>query len=279
MSFLNQSERPMNILSVCSGIEAASVAFAPLGHRVVGVAEIEPFPCQVLHHRCGAGRPMFMPDPDDVVIPPEPSRDAPEKVKKAYARAVKEKKERIRRIKGVASIPVEGKIPNYGDFTRLIDSPPQNVDMLVGGTPCQAFSISGKREGLADARGNLTLAFVHLADALGVDVPVLWENVPGILNDKTNAFGCLLAGLAGADDPLLPHKGRKWTNAGFISGPRRVVAWVVKDAQYFGLAQRRKRVFVMAIERKSKEQSTALCEALFDFDGARLDVKPARRAA
>lgn len=127
-------------------------------------------------------------------------------------------------------------------------------DVIVAGTPCQAFSVAGLRKGLDDDRGNLTLAYVrhvtsiaNAAKFAGKPAPVaVWENVPGVLSDKTNAFGCLLGGLVGADNPLSPPKGESWPRAGMVSGPRSRVAWRVLDAQYFGVPQRRRRIFLVA---------------------------------
>ena len=220
----------MRFGSVCSGIEAASVAFAPLGWKAAWLAEIEPFPAAVLAHHY-----------------PE--------------------------------------VPNLGDMTaiprRLLAGEIEAPDMLCGGTPCQAFSIAGLRESLSDERGNLTLKFVELADAIDHvrarrgDEPaiVLWENVPGVLSTKDNAFGCFLAGLAGEDDPLEPPGG-KWTNAGCVFGPERAVAWRLFDAQFFALAQRRRRVFVVASARKGFDPATVL----FEWDGVRRDSAPSREA-
>ena len=220
----------MRFGSVCSGIEAASVAFAPLGWKAAWLAEIEPFPAAVLAHHY----------PD---------------------------------------------VPNLGDMTavarRVLAGEVEAPEMLCGGTPCQAFSVAGLRESLADERGNLTLKFVELADAIDHvritrgDEPaiVFWENVPGVLSTKDNAFGCFLAGLAGEDDPLEPPGGR-WANAGAVYGPRRAVAWRTLDAQYFGLAQRRRRVFVVASARKGFDPA----QVLFEWDGLRRDTPPSREA-
>lgn len=126
--------------------------------------------------------------------------------------------------------------------------------MLCGGTPCQAFSVAGLRQSLADDRGNLTLQFVLLADAIDnlrraagrEPAWILWENVPGVLNTGDNAFGAFLGGLCGRHEPIAePADG--WTRAGVVDGPARVAAWRVMDAQHFGLAQRRQRVFVLAL--------------------------------
>lgn len=214
--------------SVCSGIEAASVAWNPLGWEADWFAEVDRAASEVLAHRF-----------------PE--------------------------------------IPNLGDMTRLpamvrsreIPAP----DILVGGPPCQSFSIAGLRGGLSDPRGQLTLTFIDLANAIDEiriadgkePCIVVFENVPGLLSDKTGAFGCFLAGLAGESDALVPA-GRKWTNAGCVFGPQRTAAWRVQDAQYHGLAQRRRRVFVVASARQGFDPAAVLLE----FDGLRRDTAPSR---
>lgn len=162
-------------------------------------------------------------------------------------------------------------IPNLGDMTgiaaRILAGEIEAPDVLVGGTPCQSFSIAGSRESLADARGNLALEFIRLADAIDAvrgrrgqpPVTILWENVPGVLSVTDNAFGCFLAGLVGEDAPLLPPRG-KWTDAGLVAGPRRGAAWRILDAQFFGLAQRRRRVFVVASARDGADPGAVLFE-------------------
>lgn len=214
--------------SVCSGIEAASVAWHPLGWSAAWLAEIEPFPSAVLAHHY-----------------PE--------------------------------------VPNLGDMTRIsrrvLTGEVEAPELLVGGTPCQAFSVAGLREGLADARGALTIKYVELADAIDFirrrrgepEAVIVWENVPGVLSSKDNAFGCFLGALAGEDCELQPA-GKKWTNAGCVFGPSRAVAWRVLDAQYFGVAQRRRRVFVVASARKGFDPASVL----FEFDGVRRDSAPSR---
>ncbi len=214
--------------SVCSGIEAATAAWHPLGMKPAWFAEIEPFPCAVLAHHY-----------------PE--------------------------------------VPNHGDMTRLaakvltgaIPAP----DLLVGGTPCQAFSVAGMRAGLADPRGALTIKYVELLDAIDhvriqrgkPEAACLWENVPGVLSDKGNAFGCFLGALVGESEELQPPGGR-WKDAGCVYGPKRTVAWRVLDAQYFGLAQRRRRVFVVASARRGFDP----CEVLLEREGVRRDTAPRR---
>ena len=152
-------------------------------------------------------------------------------------------------------------------------------DILVAGTPCQAFSIAGLREGVKDPRGNLTLKFVETCHDLAAARPdgklaVLWENVPGVLSDKGNAFGCFLAGLVGADDAFEPPEGASWPGIGMVSGPRARAAWRVLDAQYFGVAQRRRRVFVV-IDFGGAVDPAAV---LFERKSLRGDTPPRREA-
>ena len=214
--------------SVCSGIEAASKAWEPLGWKPSWFSEIEPFPSAVLANHW-----------------PE--------------------------------------VTNLGDMTKIADAvragEVEAPDVLVGGTPCQAFSIAGLREGLSDDRGQLTLSYVELANAIDAkrrergepESIIVWENVPGVLSSKDNAFGCFLAGLAGESCELQPAGG-KWTHAGCVSGPKRVIAWRVLDAQFFGVAQRRRRVFVVASARKGFDPAAVL----FELDSVRRDSAPRR---
>jgi DNA (cytosine-5)-methyltransferase 1 len=174
-------------------------------------------------------------------------------------------------------------VPNLGDMTtlpeRILSGEVEAPDVFCGGTPCQAFSVAGLRNSLDDARGNLSLTFVGIANAIDhvrsvrSDAPaiVFWENVPGVLSTKDNAFGCFLGALAGEDDPIIPP-GEKWTNAGCVYGPQRAVAWRVLDAQYFGVAQRRRRVFVVASARDNFDPAAVL----FEFDSVRRDIAPSR---
>nr|WP_273968101.1 phage N-6-adenine-methyltransferase [Enterobacter cancerogenus] len=214
--------------SVCSGIEAASKAWEPLGWKPAWFSEIELFPSAVLAHHW-----------------PE--------------------------------------VANLGDMTKIADAvragDVEAPDVLVGGTPCQAFSIAGLREGLSDDRGQLTLSYVELANAIDAnrrergeqEAIIVWENVPGVLSSKDNAFGCFLAGLAGESSELQPAGG-KWTHAGCVSGPERFIAWRVLDAQFFGVAQRRRRVFVVASARKGFDPGAVL----FELDCVRRDSAPRR---
>lgn len=128
-------------------------------------------------------------------------------------------------------------------------------DLICGGTPCQAFSLAGYKSGLNDERGNLTLKFVDIVDTSdkiriknGLDRSVVfWENVEGVLTDKTNAFGCFISALSGIDDVL---EFKKYPKAGVIRGSKRNVAWRVLDAKYFGVPQQRKRLYVIACDKK-----------------------------
>jgi len=159
----------MKYISVCSGIEAATVAWHPLGFEPLCFSEFDKFPSQVLAHH--------------------------------YPN-----------------------VTNHGDMTKFMEWPDYEPDILVGGTPCQSFSVAGLRKGLDDERGNLMLTYLEIAGRFRPKW-VVWENVPGCLSTNGGRdFGSLLGGLAKL-------------GYGF--------AYRILDAQYFGLAQRRKRVFVV----------------------------------
>jgi DNA (cytosine-5)-methyltransferase 1 len=263
---------PITFGSVCSGIEAASVAWHRFGWRAAWLAEIEGYPAKLLHHHYGSGRPHHMPDPA--------APDLDQEVRGARAAAIKA-------LAHLPLVPANSTTtpPNLGDMTRIeamvragqVAAP----DVLCGGTPCQGFSLAGLRGSLDDARGQLTLSFVRLADAIDAARSVqrkpaaiiVWENVHGVLSTKDNAFGNFLGALAGEDSPLEPPR-TGWTNAGCVFGPRRAVAWRVYDAQYFGVAQRRRRVFVVASAREGFDPAAVLLE----FDGVRRDSPPSRGA-
>ena len=160
----------MKYLSVCSGVEAASVAWHDMGWSPVAFSEIEPFPSAVLAHH--------------------------------YPN-----------------------VPNLGDMTKFnewkLNEP---IDLLVGGTPCQSFSVAGLRQGLKDPRGNLMLTYIGLLDKFKPKW-CIWENVPGVLSSNGGRdFGAFLGALAEL-------------GYGF--------AYRVLDAQHFGVPQRRRRVFVV----------------------------------
>jgi DNA (cytosine-5)-methyltransferase 1 len=148
-------------------------------------------------------------------------------------------------------------VPNLGDMTKFMEWPEEllaDCDLLVGGTPCQAFSVAGLRRSLDDARGNLSLVYVNLWNRINEvrrsrgrpPAVALWENVPGVLSTKDNAFGCFVGGLLGCDDAPETQDG-KWPKAGFLCSETVRVGWRVLDAQYFAVAQRRRRVFLVAV--------------------------------
>ena len=161
-------------------------------------------------------------------------------------------------------------IPNVGDMIKIpqliLEKKIEAPDLFCGGTPCQAFSLAGWKNGLEDKRGQLTITFIEIANAIDKirqseqkeKTIVFWENVEGVLNDKTNAFGNFIAGLAGYDEEI---KVKKWSKSGFLEGPTRNVAWRVLDAKYFGLAQQRKRLYVLAGGKEFKPD-----QVLFEFD-------------
>ncbi len=146
-----------------------------------------------------------------------------------------------------------GDMKNYRQWPEKLLA---DVDVVVSGTPCQAFSVAGLRQSLDDDRGKLTRVFVeffHHINAIrkSYERPptiALWENVPGVLRTKDNAFGCMLGGLLGLEEAPSPKGGkRKWHNAGFLSSKTVRVGWRILDARFFALAQRRRRVFLVAV--------------------------------
>ena len=187
----------MNYLSVCSGIEAATVAWHDMGWKPIGFSEIEKFPSQLLQHH--------------------------------YPH-----------------------VTNYGDMTKFkewnINEP---VNLLVGGTPCQSFSVAGLRKGLEDPRGNLMLTYLGIADHFKPKW-ILWENVPGVLSSNGGKdFACFLQGLAEL-------------GYGF--------AYRVLDAQHFGVPQRRRRVFVVGCLGDWRSAA----KVLFESESLQRDITPSR---
>lgn len=188
----------MRYLSVCSGIEAATVA-APEGWHAAAFAEVSPFPSAVLAHR----------------------------------------------------FPT---VPNLGDFTKIEAHHVGTIDLLVGGTPCQSFSIAGKRAGLDDPRGNLTLEFLALAKRLQPRY-IVWENVPGVLSiDGGRTFGAFLG--------ILGQLGY-----GF--------AYRILNSELFGVPQRRRRVFVVGCAGGAWQRAAAI---LFEPESLRRHPAESRRA-
>ncbi len=159
-------------------------------------------------------------------------------------------------------------VPNYGDMTKYKEWPDHELDVLIGGTPCQSFSVAGLRRSLEDDRGNLTITFLGLVRRYQPRFTV-WENVPGVLNTPDNAFGQFISGLVGFDSELHPTGGR-WTSAGFVIGPERVAAWRILNAEHFGVPQRRRRVFVIASPR---DMGFASCQILFEPEGVQGNIK------
>jgi len=212
--------------SVCSGIEAASVAWKPLGWECAFVAEIEKFPSAVLAHRFPG-------------------------------------------------------VPNLGDFTKIKPGDyGEDIDLLVGGTPCQAFSVAGLRKGLQDERGNLALEFARLAFRTHARW-LVWENVPGVhTSGKGRDFASFLSLLVGWEVPV-PKRG--WRKAGLVTAAPGCynVGWRVLDAQYTrveqfprAIPQRRKRVLLVG-----SLVSWADCEkVLFDGEMCGGDAPPRREA-
>ena len=190
----------MNYLSVCSGVEAATVAWHPLGFEPVGYSEIEPFPSAVLAHH--------------------------------YPN-----------------------VKNFGDMTNYKEWEigTTRLDILVGGTPCQSFSVAGLRKGLEDPRGNLALIYCGLLDKFRPKWFV-WENVPGVLSSNGGRdFGSFLGAVAEL-------------GYGF--------SYRVLDAQYFGVAQRRRRVFVVGCLGDWRSAA----KVLFEPSSLSRDTAPSREA-
>ena len=190
----------MRFLSLFSGIEAASVAWMPLGWKCVGVAEIDPFPCSVLKHHY----------PNVLNL-------------------------------GSVKTITEHNIKNLGQ-----------IDLVVGGFPCQDLSVAGKRKGLRNDDGTATrsglffdaMQIVQWARKYGGCRFLLIENVPGLLSSqKGRDFAEVVGQMAGSRFNVPPNG---WENTGVCLGAQGLVEWCVLDAQWFGVAQRRRRVFALA---------------------------------
>lgn len=219
--------------SVCSGVESATLAWHDLGWIPVFYAEVEPFPSAVLMQRFGATKPKRPLSPEAAV-------------------SGKEAKKRLAWAKEINRMPDSGVIPNLGDFTKIQkDDYDGGIDLLVGGTPCQSFSVAGNRKGLSGVSG-LALEFIRLAYETGCRW-VVWENVPGVFStNRGRDFAAFLSGLTGQQIET-PDDG--WRTAGLVRNGRNDrfgVAWRTLDAQYvqthqfpYAVPQRRRRVFVV----------------------------------
>lgn len=171
--------------SVCSGVEAASLAWIPLGWQCKFVAEVEPFPCAVLQERFGASAPIHPLDPEKA------STEEDRKMRESW-------------IKQNSLLKKEGKIPNEGDFTKIGTKYAGEIDLLVGGTPCQDLSVAGKREGFDGERSSLALDFVRLAYESKCKWFV-WENVPGVFSSNEGRdFATLLSLFTGCEVTVPP---------------------------------------------------------------------------
>jgi len=211
----------MRYLSLFSGIEAASVAWHPLGWQPVAFAEIEPFPCAVLAHH--------------------------------YPN-----------------------VPNLGDVTEITDEQIAalgSIDVVVGGSPCQDLSCAGKRKGLAGARSSLfheQVRIFHAARHFCGARWLIWENVTGAFSSNGGGdFACVVGEMAGCKLNV-PADG--WGQEGVALGEHGLVEWSVLDAQWFGLAQRRKRVFAVLDTGNWSDRPPILLER----DSMRGDTAPRR---
>ena len=192
----------MKYLSVCSGIEAATVAWHPLGWEPVGFSEIEPFPSAVLAHH--------------------------------YPH-----------------------VPNFGDMTKFQEWPLDAgaIDLLVGGTPCQSFSVAGLRQGLRDPRGNLMLTYLAIAARLRPRW-IVWENVPGVLSSSGGRdFASFLGGLG--------QLGYGWAYRVLDA------QWVRSNRHSHAVPQRRRRVFVVGC----LGNATAAAKVLFERESVQRHSK------
>lgn len=222
--------------SVCSGIEAASVAWEPLGWSPAFFSEIGKFPCQVLAHRFGSN------------MPNEPLQ--------------------------------HNGIPNLGDMNGYDEWGKYPIDLLVGGTPCQDFSIAGLRAGLAGERGNLSLTFAEIARKYRPRW-LVWENVPGVFSSNDGRDFASILGLLTGRSVTPPTNG--WKNAGYLVGYENAysLAWRVLDAQYvrvdgfpYAVPQRRRRVFLVGYSGNDYRYPAAV---LFDRESVCWHFAPRRK--
>lgn len=246
--------------SICSGVEAASLAWRHLGWTPAFFSEVEPFPAAVLMQRLGAMKPLRPLDPD-------------------AASDEKDRKQRLSWQSLIAEMPDGGTIPNLGDFTLIKkDDYDGQIDLLVGGTPCQDLSIAGKRLGFGGKRSVLALDFVRLCFETGTRW-VLWENVPAALSSRRGEdFGRFVSLLCGWNVPV-PESG--WRKCGIVTpAPGGFgVAWRVLDSQFTrveqfprAIPQRRKRLFLVGYTGQWKYPA----KVLFDGEMCGGDTPPRR---
>jgi DNA (cytosine-5)-methyltransferase 1 len=162
-------------------------------------------------------------------------------------------------------------VPIHDDVTTLeTEEWNERVDLVAGGSPCQDLSVAGKRAGLDGARSGLFWHQCRIADQVAAPW-ILWENVAGALNSNNGAdFAAVLWGITGAL-PDVPDEG--WKSAGVCVGPKRTAVWRLLDAQWFGVAQRRRRVFVVGGPRGHCGP-----EILLESESVRRDSAPSRKA-
>ncbi len=167
---------------------------------------------------------------------------------------------------------------HLGDITQINGAEIEPVDIISAGSPCQDLSVAGKREGLSGARSGLFMEFIRIVremrNATSNQYPrfIIWENVPGAFSsNKGQDFRTVLEEITEAEIPM-PKSGR-WARAGMVRGNGRSLAWRVLDAQYWGVPQRRKRIFLVA---DFAGQSAP--EILFECEGVPGDIAESRKA-
>lgn len=167
---------------------------------------------------------------------------------------------------------------HLGDITQINGAKIDPVDIITAGSPCQDLSVAGKREGLEGERSGLFMDFVRIVremrEATNGAYPkfIVWENVPGAFSSNRGAdFRAVLEEIMEAEIPM-PYSG-KWAKSGMVRGNGRSLAWRVLDAQYFGVPQRRKRIFLIA-DFTGKRAG----EILFEQNSMRGDITESRKA-
>jgi DNA (cytosine-5)-methyltransferase 1 len=167
-------------------------------------------------------------------------------------------------------------VPNLGDVTKITDEQIEAlgpIDIVVGGSPCQDLSVAGKRKGLAGARSGLfheQLRIFHAARHLCGARWLLWENVPGAFSSHGGRDFAVVVGEMAGLKLTVPEDG--WGTEGMAVGSNGLVEWCVLDAQWFGVAQRRRRVFALLDAGDWTDRPPVLLEP----DGLRGDSAPSR---